>query len=60
VCRVIAIARDAGPEVQTNLTEAGVALLRAAAAAAEAWGQRGESAGLEHIDLDEPGPGWDE
>lgn len=62
VCRLIARIRESGPEASVHLAEAGLALLRAVRAFAEAGEarDRGQGGGVEHIDIDgdEEG-GWD-
>lgn len=62
LCRLIAVARDAGPEVYDHLSDAMVAMLQAVRALAEAYRESSRPAGVERIDLDDSGAeddGWD-
>jgi hypothetical protein len=62
LCRLIALARDAGPEVYDHLSDAMVAALRAVRAMAAAYRESSRPAGVERIDLDDSGAeddGWD-
>jgi hypothetical protein len=62
VCRLIAVARDAGPEVYDHLSDAMVAVLHAVRLLAEAYRDASRPAGVERIDLDDSGAeddGWD-
>jgi hypothetical protein len=62
LCRLIAVARDAGPEVYDHLSDAMVAALQAVRTLAEAYRESSRPAGVERIDLDDSGAeddGWD-
>ena len=56
LCRLIALAREAGPEVFDHLSDAAVSFLQAARSLAEAYRDAGRPAGgVERIDLDDTG-----
>ena len=62
VCRLIAVARDAGPDVTRHLSDALVSGLQAVRLLAEAYRDVARPTGVERIDLNDFGAeddGWD-